>query len=631
MSNDNAGMIYNFVKKNIHQKNQIAIGENYVSQVLKDMQWVLDNAPKKSRNQNTTQYIADLNKRTVSRSTESIMQLLSNNQGNIEHRNLLLQQQQGVTGQVTQRPHYNNQQQFQQRDTEAHYKQLQQQRDMSQRAPISNMEFQRMIMENSGNTVSKEQVEQNYHLLQQQRDQQYNSFNPNGKIPPPLPSQLQGIKTQYDPNDPIHNPAQHQGQIQTPVNPLMPQYNTQQWSGPGQVMGQSTQGQPMQEQPIQGQPMQGQQGQPMQEQQLQPMQGQQLPGQPMQGQQLQMGSSTPLSELNSNQMQFPPQQMMPAMPQGVQQMPVVQPRNLNNSQIQTALQGMGGEKSENDQNKKVSEKKSLNINYQAVGENPKTETYEVVINSQDRQPLYPSANNYKIPFEFKNVIAIELKSAEVPRSGYLINDYCRELYISERPGHTIKVTLNVGDYNPEDLANEIRKQMKVAGTKSTYEISISKSTHKFTFKSVSNKNSGVIHFQLFFTKSANLAKILGYEGKDYLDSLEYTAEKRCDVEGDRYIYLTSPDLQRKMRTSSSKLSPFCKITFDDLHNGIKYHTPNENKPEIVIFNPPNPEIKELSLQFNTHIGQLYNFEGVDHSLTFQVTVVKPFREVYGRN
>ena len=125
---------------------------------------------------------------------------------------------------------------------------------------------------------------------------------------------------------------------------------------------------------------------------------------------------------------------------------------------------------------------------------------------------------------------------------------------------------------------------------------------------------------MYLSKSPKLAEILGFEPKDYNGSMEYCAEKRINTFGERYIYILSEELQRNIKTSENKgLSPFCKITFNDLDNGVKFHVTDSERPELVIFNPPKSSIKDLDIQFKIHGDHLYDFEGIDHSLTFIVT------------
>lgn len=97
---------------------------------------------------------------------------------------------------------------------------------------------------------------------------------------------------------------------------------------------------------------------------------------------------------------------------------------------------------------------------------------DVIIDSRDRNiDKYPEPNKYTLDLEHDmyNVISVELISAEIPNTEYIINNDNNSLHFEETNGATLIATIPVGNYTITTLATAIQTQMNATGN-STYTV-----------------------------------------------------------------------------------------------------------------------------------------------------------------
>ncbi len=151
-----------------------------------------------------------------------------------------------------------------------------------------------------------------------------------------------------------------------------------------------------------------------------------------------------------------------------------------------------------------------------------------VIDSRDRNlALYPNSNQYVVPVlnEFRDVIAVELVQAYVPKSPYNIHSYNNRFCFSETPGEILTFQIPPGMYLlGETLRALLETQLNATGS-STYTVTISPNQDKFIFKS--DLSGGAHIFEIILESCYNqekgrdmypqgsIGKILGFYPVNY--------------------------------------------------------------------------------------------------------------------
>lgn len=122
-----------------------------------------------------------------------------------------------------------------------------------------------------------------------------------------------------------------------------------------------------------------------------------------------------------------------------------------------------------------------------------TQEYNILIDSRDINTDLYDNNKYVIHLkeEIKNIYEISLKSAIIPRTQLLINEYNNKISFKESNNTLLTVELTSGNYTLSELATEIQTQMNSEGT-SNYTISTNDSkriTNVNDFNILSNSSS----------------------------------------------------------------------------------------------------------------------------------------------
>ena len=134
LSDRNTNLLFNFVKKNVSQQTGMGVGDEYLQQVQRDMIWTVDNISQVPQGISDKGLLLALNQKVLSKSSPTIINQIkqNNNRMSSQHRNSLLEQQQGSSVSYPQRPmaqQFGNQQQAHPKDLERHFQQMQQQRN----------------------------------------------------------------------------------------------------------------------------------------------------------------------------------------------------------------------------------------------------------------------------------------------------------------------------------------------------------------------------------------------------------------------------------------------------------------------------------------------------------------------
>ena len=260
--------------------------------------------------------------------------------------------------------------------------------------------------------------------------------------------------------------------------------------------------------------------------------------------------------------------------------------------------------------------------------------------------LYPDPENYtiRLPKTYKGVVSIELLDACIPVSQYLIDIHNNNLDISYseyESGSKQTITVPPGNYIKgsdtvtHSLANKLKELLEEKFAGSTWTISYSDINLKMTISV--NVGTFVLNFNTgkhcdkyddndrggtIIKYGTNLRTVIGFKLADYTSSsspnASLTGNIQCDFEGSKYIIFHLNDYDRIVSEDEGVMNGFAKIALNN--KPIKYiEAPAMDKKIIKVFDQPIGKLSKLEVKFSTFGNKYYNFNGVDHSVTFRVT------------
>jgi hypothetical protein len=155
-----------------------------------------------------------------------------------------------------------------------------------------------------------------------------------------------------------------------------------------------------------------------------------------------------------------------------------------------------------------------------------TERY--IIDSRDRDlAKYPNSNHYVVPIvnEFRDVVAVELTQAFIPRSPYNIHSYNNEFCFSETSGVILSFEIEPGLYIDGNVVATLLQNGLNSVGQSTYTVTFTPNAQKFVF--TSDLSGGAHIFEIVLERCFNrqkgrdlypqqsIGKILGFYPRDY--------------------------------------------------------------------------------------------------------------------
>lgn len=248
----------------------------------------------------------------------------------------------------------------------------------------------------------------------------------------------------------------------------------------------------------------------------------------------------------------------------------------------------------------------------------------LAIDSRDRNSdIYPNSNNYRVPLPlYKDIVSIELISAEIPNTEYNINSSNNQIYFDDS-GSTVIATIPVGFYTITDLLTAISTEMTATGSQA-YTATLDPLTNKITITAAAPWSflfyGGV---ELYNTTNRSvylpnsIGPIIGYNINDLTGATSYTGTKPYNLLGTSYILLCIPELENIETFDSHAASAFAKISMDVPRGEIKYYTAEE-KLLIKYFSPKKGKLSNMTIKFKKYDGTLYDFNGQENSLTFRI-------------
>jgi hypothetical protein len=306
-------------------------------------------------------------------------------------------------------------------------------------------------------------------------------------------------------------------------------------------------------------------------------------------------------------------------------------------------------------------------------------SYFLLVDSSARNWDTEDTNNYTIflPEELQYVHSIELVDGFVPNTGYVITDHNNTFYFQETP-HQVRTqtyyiaSIKPGNYTITELLNELKTCMHEASQSSSkYHLTLDQTTDKITVCTNDDIGTGV--FNLIFNDGTevigdrsfmetlvidpitnrkkiekvevsnsrrkypnnSIGKILGFKADNLTGQLSYTGQMLYKLRADEYIALfvnTENDEDFKqviapsIENGANKAFAIIQLDRDNEYFNITSERKQiiENIRYIRTFNPPI-SFSKVKIQYRSSNGHLYNFNGIDNYLVFEI------KRVYDRS
>lgn len=273
-----------------------------------------------------------------------------------------------------------------------------------------------------------------------------------------------------------------------------------------------------------------------------------------------------------------------------------------------------------------------------------TRDHYVVIDSRDRNhDSYANPNSYKVTLEqpLYNVLSMELVSAEIPASQYLINSTNNAIYFQETNAQVsaeeyTTALIPSGNYTLSELKSAIETAMGTAsGTGANFTVDIATLVAQNKLSIASDIGGGADLFNLLFSggtenyeestrtiyKENSIGPVLGFNRSDLSGSSSYTADFQYNLNGDKYILLKFDDIKGIEGIANNVQDAFTKITMDTHTDNVKYFKSNHDYRVYKFMEKPLTRLDHFHVSFLTYNHSLYDFNGLEHSFTLKVSTL----------
>jgi hypothetical protein len=272
-----------------------------------------------------------------------------------------------------------------------------------------------------------------------------------------------------------------------------------------------------------------------------------------------------------------------------------------------------------------------------------TRDHYVVIDSRDRNHDTHSSNDYRIVLDqpLYNALTIEVISAEIPASQYLINTSNNQLRFQETNAQVAAeeyttAEVAIGNYTISELKTAVESALSSAsstGANFTMDIATLSAQTKISLASDIGGSADLFNLLLnggeeSFGESTrsiytpnSIGKLLGFKREDKTGQSSYNADYQYSLKGENYVLLKFKDIQNLEGVSDAVQDAFVKIPLDTHDDNVKYFN-NYDYKVIKYLEPIRTRIDYFDVQFLTYNGDFYDFNGIEHSLTLKVTTLK---------
>ena len=213
-------------------------------------------------------------------------------------------------------------------------------------------------------------------------------------------------------------------------------------------------------------------------------------------------------------------------------------------------------------------------------------------------------DTYRLESAIPNIKAVQLLSAEIPVSGYLINRYNNTIYWKESAHEVKKGIITPGNYTIEQLVETIQNIMNEQGN-GNYKVKVDPITEKVTIASNPDSKHKIQLFEVQFTKEYSIGLVLGFEKKDYSGNLDYTSEKRYNLHPPNYLNLSIAELSENF---------IQKVQLGSVNNVVYHRSKLENREDRVKIKEART-VSSLRIEWRMPNKRQYLFEGGEWSIS----------------
>lgn len=299
-----------------------------------------------------------------------------------------------------------------------------------------------------------------------------------------------------------------------------------------------------------------------------------------------------------------------------------------------------------------------------VGGSSSTPGYRtLVINSEDRnRDLYANANFYRVRLlePYRKVLSLELSYAFLPNSRYVIDSHNNKFYFQDTAAQVAaedqyEITLDVGNYSIYDVDNpsnpsvckNLEDAMNAASSGSTYTVTWDQYTRKVTITQTAgsgllnllNSGGSEPYGTQFSTDGpggttisggethtvypeSSLCIALGFAPALLTGATTYTGTLQTQLDVDNLLAIrmrcNGKRVGRIDSTSDRLGGSLTTIALDRTSDQFSYVGDGPQAAYRAYFNPPLETLRDLEIEIVDKDGLRYNFNGLDHTLSFIV-------------
>lgn len=294
--------------------------------------------------------------------------------------------------------------------------------------------------------------------------------------------------------------------------------------------------------------------------------------------------------------------------------------------------------------------------------------FPLVVDSTDRSSGTIDNYFYNIDDVTADVIAVELKVADIPSSPYLVNQNNNQFYFQDtnsqvRNGEFYQITIPVGNYLADSddsisIRALLQEGLNQSTQGSTYEVTVNRHTNKFTITQVSG--SGI--FNIYFTNPDKHTKkqiesckescggreeplicqlvpcivnntmevLLGFSKQIFCGKTSYTSDFTYNLKQDKYVVLRIESdghaWNRVVSRNSALKGAFAVLPFNfTLNNFNLVQNLDCINNDILMMEFKEPmKLGKLKISFTNRNGQPIDFNGINHIFVFEVTSLARF-------
>lgn len=254
----------------------------------------------------------------------------------------------------------------------------------------------------------------------------------------------------------------------------------------------------------------------------------------------------------------------------------------------------------------------------------------VVDSSERNRDLYENAGQYTYNFikGYTEVVSVQLVKANIPSSGYIVNS-SNNLVTFTYGTISYVATLSTGNYTSTQLADELQLQMNTevgfintgpAGSR--FDVELDSITLVLTITSPSTSPETIV----FIAGAIAGADVIIGLGQDNATSTlagsshVLVLPNTINLNPDRYMILHIRGLERCNSNNNATQGAFCVIPFDITIDAFTLGQDTINSDSYTYyFTEPLPKFTKMEISFLKRDGSIYDFNGKDHFMVFQIT------------